>query len=84
MGSTVIEIDGLYKTEQQIFSKSVLATYDIRKDDQALRTNVELFEKLRGDYPVRREFPLYEIKAINLNERMIEKLRDLGFKVNAG
>ena len=84
MGMTVIEIDGQNKTEQQIFSKAILATYNICDDDQALRADVGLFEKLRGDYPVRREFPLYEVRAINLNERMIEKLRNIGFQVSAG
>lgn len=81
-GSTVIEIDGQNKTDQQILSEAILTTYDIRDDDQALRDSVESFEKLRGDYPVRREFPVYEIKAINLEQRMIEMLRDIGFRVN--
>lgn len=81
-GSTVIEIDGQNKTDQQILSEAILATYDIRDDDQAFRDSVESFEKLRGDYPVRREFPVYEIRAINLNQRMIEMIRAIGFKVN--
>lgn len=81
--STVIEIDGKNKTEQQILSEAILATYDIRNDDRALRSAVETFEKLRGDYPVRREFPVFEIRAINLNQRMIEMLRNIGFKVSA-
>lgn len=83
-GSTVIEIDGQNKTDQQILSEAILATYDIRDDDQAFRDSVGSFEKLRGDYPVRREFPIYEIKAINLEQRMIEKLREIGFKVSVG
>ena len=84
VGSTVIEIDGQNKTVQQILSEAILATYDIRKDDQALRADVESFEKLRGDYPVRREFPVYVINAINLDHRIVEKLRTIGFKVNVG
>ncbi len=80
--TTTIEIDGYHKTEQQILSEAILATYDIRDDDQALRDSVRAFEKLRGDYPVRREFPVFEIKAVNLDQRMIDKLRNIGFKVN--
>lgn len=80
--STVIEIDGRGKTEQQIFGEAILATYDIRNDDRAFRNAVQSFEKLRGDYPVRREFPVFEIKASNLNPSMVEKLRVLGFKVS--
>jgi erythronate-4-phosphate dehydrogenase len=80
--STLIEIDGRNKTEQQIFSEAILATYDIRKDDRALRKSVSSFEKLRGDYPVRREFPVFEIKAANMDQATIEKLRAIGFKVS--
>ncbi|MDP4289662.1 MAG: 4-phosphoerythronate dehydrogenase PdxB [Bacteroidota bacterium] len=80
--STSIEIDGAHKTEQQILSEAILATYDIRNDDHALRSAVGSFEKLRGDYPVRREFPVFEIKAGNLEQRIIKKLLDIGFKVN--
>ena len=81
--STLIEISGKGKTEQQILSEAILATYDIRNDDHALRDTVESFEKLRGDYPVRREFPVFEIKARNMDDVIIEKLRNIGFKVNA-
>jgi erythronate-4-phosphate dehydrogenase len=80
--STLIELDGTGKTEQQILSEAILATYDIRNDDEALRDEVEAFEKLRGDYPVRREFPVFEIKAVNVDTVIIEKLCDIGFKVN--
>ena len=80
--STLIEINGSGKTEQQILSEAILATYDIRNDDQALRNAVESFEKLRGDYPVRREFPVFEIKTSNMDKGVIEKLLNLGFRIN--
>jgi erythronate-4-phosphate dehydrogenase len=77
----VIEIDGLGLSEQQIISKAILHTYDIRNDDRDLRNNVKKFEQLRGDYPTRREFPAYTIKAKNVDVRTIEKLKQIGFKV---
>jgi erythronate-4-phosphate dehydrogenase len=80
--STLIEIDGTGKTEQQILREAVLATYDIRNDDKALRNAIESFEKLRGDYPVRREFPVFEIKTNNVDKGVIEKLLNLGFRIN--
>ena len=80
--STLIEINGGGKTEQQILSEAILATYDIRNDDLALRNAIESFEKLRGDYPVRREFPVFEIKTNNVNKGVIEKLLNLGFRIN--
>jgi len=77
----VIEIDGDGLTEQQIISKVILHTYDIRNDDKAFRKNTELFEQLRGDYPTRREFPAFTIKAKNVGEKTLDKLKQLGFKV---
>lgn len=79
--NTIIEIDGTGLSEEQIIGKAVLATYDIRKDDADLRANTELFEKLRGDYPVRREYPVYTVKAENVENNTIEKLKELDFKI---
>lgn len=75
-----IEIDGAGLSEQEIISKVILHTYDIRTDDQTFRNNTELFEQLRGDYPVRREFPAFTIVAKHVEECTLFKLRQLGFK----
>lgn len=79
---SIIKIDGSGLSEQQIISKAILHTYDIRNDDRDLRTNVEKFEQLRGDYPTRREFPAYTIKAKNVDVRTIEKLKQIGFNTS--
>jgi erythronate-4-phosphate dehydrogenase len=76
-----IEIDGAGMTEQQILAKAILHTYDIRCDDAALRTKQTDFEQLRGDYPVRREFPAYSIKCTNIANATTDKLRKLGFSL---
>lgn len=76
------EIDGDGLTEQQIISKAILHTYDVRNDDTTFRANTELFEQLRGDYPTRREFPAFTVKERNVDENTIEKLKLLGFKVS--
>ena len=67
-------------SEEEILAKAVLATYDIRKDDADLRRNTEMFENLRGDYPVRREFTSYTINAKNIDGKTLDKLYKLGFK----
>jgi Phosphoglycerate dehydrogenase and related dehydrogenases len=77
----VFEIDGAGLTEQEILSKAILHTYDIRNDDKAFRENTELFEQLRGDYPVRREFPAFTILNKNLNESVLTKLQKIGFNI---
>jgi erythronate-4-phosphate dehydrogenase len=77
----LIEINGNEMTEQEFISKAILATYDIRNDDFLFRKNPELFEQLRGDYPVRREFPAYEIVAENIDSTTYEILNAFGFKI---
>ena len=42
-------------------SDAYLLMYDPRRDSNALKTHPELFEKLRGDYPLRREKEAYAI-----------------------
>jgi erythronate-4-phosphate dehydrogenase len=76
-----ILIDGMGKTTQQILSEAILTTYDIREDDARLRESVTTFEKQRGDYPVRREFPAYTVAGKFSNPKVIDKLQKLGFKI---
>ena len=79
--STEILIDGTGKTTQQILAEAIFSTYDIREDDKRLRNSVETFEKQRGDYPVRREFPTFNIICKINNIKTINKLNQLGFRL---
>jgi len=76
----VFGIDGAGLTEQEILSKAILHTYDIRNDDRDFRADIALFEQLRGDYPTRREFPAFTIIAKNVEEKTLNKLKQIGFK----
>jgi erythronate-4-phosphate dehydrogenase len=76
-----ILIDGIGKTNQRIIQEAVLATYDIHEDDQRLRASVSTFEKQRGDYPVRREFPFFTVIGKFENPKIIDKLKRLGFRI---
>jgi erythronate-4-phosphate dehydrogenase len=78
---TLIELDGNILTEEGLLSKAILATYDIRTDDAHLRKNPEMFEKWRGDYPVRREYPTYTVLCRDVEPRIQQKLEALGFKI---
>ena len=40
-------------------AEAYLQMYNPRKDSEKLKTHPELFEKLRGDYPLRREKEAY-------------------------
>jgi len=77
----VIEIDGNQRREYSILAEAILSTYNIETDDEALRKNPKDFEKLRGDYPVRREFDSYTLKAKNVERETLLKLEKLGFKI---
>jgi len=69
--------------------EAVLAVYDIERDDAALRGLLDLpaaergpaFDRLRKDYPQRREFPNTTVTA---PERLRLALVGLGFRVAAG
>ena len=51
------------------------------EDSKRLKFNPRTFEKQRGDYPVRREFPVYTIIPENVDVQVIETLRGIGFKL---
>lgn len=78
---TIIGLDGFNVSAEAILRQAVLATYDIRQDDRQFRDAPSLFEKLRGDYPVRREFPVYTIEGKNIHPETWQKLKNLGFQV---
>jgi len=77
----VICIDGNQRREYSILAEVILSTYDIERDDNELRNDILSFEKLRGDYPVRREFDSFTIDAKNINAEILEKLKKLGFGI---
>jgi erythronate-4-phosphate dehydrogenase len=76
----VVDLSGSEQTGNQVLADAILATYEIESDDRVLRENPQLFEQLRGDYPVRREFDSYSVKASNIDDEILQKLRKLGFK----
>ena len=78
----IIGLEGTGVNEQEIISKAILSTYDIRNDDMLFRNNPYDFEQLRGDYPTRREFPAYSVKDDNVNKETLRALKELGFKVS--
>ncbi|SHE70238.1 erythronate-4-phosphate dehydrogenase [Mariniphaga anaerophila] len=78
---TVIEIDGSRRSGFSVLQEAVLATYSIESDNNALRKDPAQFEKLRGDYPVRREFPTYLVKTKNVDNETADKLEELKFNI---
>lgn len=52
------------RIEADSYETAILEIYNPEKDSHALKIHPELFEQLRGDYPLRREKEAYEIKLI--------------------
>jgi erythronate-4-phosphate dehydrogenase len=77
----VIKIDGNQRREYSVLAEAVLSTYQIENDFEALKEITTDFEKLRGDYPVRREFDSFTIEAENIEKGILEKLKKLGFYI---
>ena len=57
----LITLDESKPETEQLF-QAVKSAYDISGDDKRLRENPQKFEKLRADYPFRREFDSYTIR----------------------
>jgi len=80
-GNPHIELAGRNQGEEPLLAAAILSSYEIENDDKALRDQPHLFEQLRGDYPVRREFSSYTIRAKNVDPGVVGKLKKLGFEV---
>lgn len=78
---STIQLDGEGKTDEAILAEAVWATYDVRQDDAQFRAHIDLFEQLRGDYPLRREFPAYTLETRNVPGALMQKLELLGFVI---
>ena len=74
-------IDAAGKSLQDVLTEAVLHTYDVSQDSNALRAALDQFEKLRGDYPVRREFPAFTVSLKDGTPEMADRLMQIGFKV---
>jgi len=77
----VLEIDCRGKDPEDVVREAVLHTYNISEDDMRLRFAPSDFEKHRGQYPVRREFPAYTVILKAAIKNIAEILRELGFTV---
>ena len=76
-----IRVECAGKSEEEILREIIHSTYPIRKDDENLRMFPQKFEDLRENYPVRREFPAFEVILKNGTPELLEKLEALGFRV---
>ena len=76
-----IYLNGKELSRREVITNAVLSTYNIRQDDENLRRNIMDFEKLRGNYPVRREFTSFTVILMNIPKETTQILTELGFRI---
>ncbi|HPJ60781.1 MAG TPA: 4-phosphoerythronate dehydrogenase PdxB [Bacteroidales bacterium] len=76
-----IFIDGSGKSDEEIVHIAVNYSYNIDEDNFKLRFAPSDFEKQRGEYRVRREFPAFTVKLAGASTRAYKMLDELGFSV---
>ena len=86
-----LEVNTKSGIEQEVLWETVNKIYDIKKDDSSLRWMLDqplgkrgsYFDKLRKEYPVRREFQNTKVVISDGNSNLQEKLKGIGFGVLA-
>ena len=70
------------KSDNEIIREAVLHTYDVTGDSDRLRSSPADFEKLRGSYPLRREFGSYTVKLSDGSEATRKLIEAFGFRTD--
>jgi erythronate-4-phosphate dehydrogenase len=84
----MLETGGGYRSWQEELGDLIRQVYRIREDDQNLRQILKIpeeerpafFDKLRNEYPIRREFGAYRVK-VRKHDALKEKIATLGFGI---
>ena len=79
--SLAFTVDAAGKTAQDVLSEAILYTYDVRRDSDALRGALGAFERLRGDYMIRREPSAFTLTLLNGTADLASRLETIGFNV---
>lgn len=74
---------------EDVIREAALKVYDIEADDARMRELAKLpadqvgpaFDRLRKEYPVRREFYLTEVELTNADDKLAGRLERMGFNV---
>lgn len=66
--------------DEDVLRQVIGRVYNITVDDAALRNDARMFDRLRAEYPVRREFFNTELVLRGASESVRAKLAALGFK----
>jgi erythronate-4-phosphate dehydrogenase len=67
--------------EEDVLRRTLRQVYDIAADDARLRASIQDFDKLRAEYPVRREFFNTRLDLRGASESLRGKFAALGFQL---
>jgi erythronate-4-phosphate dehydrogenase len=84
-----IALDAGGRAEEEALETIVRRVYDVEADDRLFRAGsvpddrqrAEIFDRLRREYPVRREFPFTRVTMRNAAPSLVRKVTGLGFRV---
>lgn len=83
-----VKVDAAGRSDEQALWEIVRKVYDIEADDRAMRqcgddaiARAAHFDKLRKNYPVRREFRFTRVSVMNASPSLSKKVSTLGFSV---
>ena len=87
-----VQVDARGRSDESVIRDVVKRLYDIEADDRRLRETMALddrarakaFDRLRKDYPERREFQYTTVSLKNSSAALQQKFARLGFTVNPG
>lgn len=85
----LIQVDVRGRKDEEILSEIVRQACNLERDDQDLRRILQLplperktyFDRLRTEYPVRREFNAIKLNISGANQEIKQKLTSLGFSL---
>lgn len=74
-------LDASGKSRDEVLCEAIEHTYKVEEDSDLLRDNLDSFERLRGDYRIRREMSCFTIDLKGASDDCAEALRKLDFKL---
>jgi erythronate-4-phosphate dehydrogenase len=67
--------------DEDVLHRAIRQVYDITADDAALRKDPSRFDRLRADYPIRREFSNTHVQLRGASDALAQKISALGFRI---
>jgi erythronate-4-phosphate dehydrogenase len=65
----------------QMFAQTILRSYDVKVEFERLASDTANFEKLRGNYPLRREFSAWSVNVKPANQKLEQALSLIGIRL---